>query len=241
MSWPPRYTPPRAWHCCSAACCPALERVQVPAAYVPPADVQIPSPPAEQAARESKAASARGTGLTGDIRAAAALRARWRIREILPHRFDSSDSRRFLFSSRLEARFGALRAGRSLTAGVTCYTPKGTPCATSGSDSCSFYLAARATRRRRQSLTDGRLRAASRSTPVVMEARSHPSPSLAEAAHQVVPVPPEAVALADRFELVLGVSRRDGCGGHATDHARHRACAEYCRPRPCQRSDDSAP
>ena len=127
------------------------------------------------------------------------------------------------------------------TAGVICYTPKDTPCATSGSDSCSFYLAARATRRSRHSLTDGRLPAASRSTPVVMEARSHPSPPLAEATHQVVPVPPEAVALADRFELILGVGRRDGCGGHATDHARRRACAEDCRPGPRQRLDDSAP
>src|SRR6266851_3660241 len=72
MSWPPTYTPPRAWHCCSAACCSALvERVQVPAAYVPPADVQIASPPPEQAARESRAAIAKGTGLTARIRAAA--------------------------------------------------------------------------------------------------------------------------------------------------------------------------
>src|SRR5260370_36909146 len=55
MSWPPRYTPPWDSHCCSAACCPALQRVQVPAAYVPPADVQIASTPAEQPARERQA------------------------------------------------------------------------------------------------------------------------------------------------------------------------------------------
>ena len=134
-----------------------------------------------------------------------------------------------------------LRAGASSTEGVICSTPIGTSCATSGSGSCSFYPAARATRRSRHPLTDGRLRAVSRSTRVVMEARSHPSPPRAEATRQVVPVPPEAVALADRFELVLGVGRRDGCGGHATDHAHHRACAEYRRPGPRWRSDDSAP
>ena len=51
MPWPPRYTPPRASHCCSTACCSALvEPVQVPAAYVPPADVQIANPLAEQPA-----------------------------------------------------------------------------------------------------------------------------------------------------------------------------------------------
>src|SRR5689334_2892952 len=184
MSWPPRYTPPRAWHCRSAACCPALERVQVPPSYVPPADVQIPSPPAEQAARESRTASARGMGLTGRSRAAAALRVRWRMR-------------RFSFTEGVDARLPLFHRGCNLL-----HAERHTPCATSGSDSWSFYLAARATRRR-HSLTVGRLRAASRSTPVAMEARSHPSPPRAEATHQVVPVPPEAVALADRFELVL--------------------------------------
>jgi hypothetical protein len=61
------------------------------------------------------------------------------------------------------------------------------------------------------------------------------SPTRAEATHQVVPVPPKTVALADRLEFVLGVGRRDGCGGCATDQASRCASTEECRPR--QRSD----
>jgi hypothetical protein len=45
------------------------------------------------------------------------------------------------------------------------------------------------------------------------------SPTRAEATLQVVPVPSEAVALASRLEFVLGVGRRDGCGGHAANQA----------------------
>lgn len=47
---------------CSAACWFALERVQVPTEYVPPADVQIAWPD-ELAAKQSKIAIATGTGL----------------------------------------------------------------------------------------------------------------------------------------------------------------------------------
>jgi len=56
--------------------------VQTPAAYVPPADVQIAAPPAEQAARERRTAIARGTGLTGRPGAAAIIHVRWHMREI---------------------------------------------------------------------------------------------------------------------------------------------------------------
>ena len=67
LSCPRRYTPPRAWHSCSAACWFALDRVQVPTEYVPPADVQIAWPD-EQAATQSKMAIATGTGLILHIR-----------------------------------------------------------------------------------------------------------------------------------------------------------------------------